>query len=742
MKKIFFGLLAVAALASCTNDETIVSPKGSAIAFENAYVDNATRATDLTANNLQDFGVYASVKSSSNSEGLIMENTTVTKQGNGAYTYANTQYWVPNATYSFAAIAPKSDAKWAFATDGSVAHAGTITFDNEAAAANQDLIYSFESRSLDANALNTQPAPVAFTFNHMLSRIRFTFVNNIASVSNITTKISNVKITDTYKKGTLAVENGVTAQNWEVEDKNLTVAFANAETILAGDGGSETTEHHYLIPNSDEYVINFDVTIYQAGVELGTYARSSTVRLNMEKGKSYDVKASLTHETVLPNPLYPIEFTVTKIEDWSNYSNVESVPTTNVNTADKLVEAIAKGYNVVMTEDINLDDVTTRAAAYAGLTLNNDVVIDGGNHTLSTSAVRGILLGANAKNVTIKNLTFNATGERGIQLQDAGQTLIVEKVKAVSANRTINVTATSEGATVIVKDSEIKGLTPINVWGANHNVTIDNTKIILEDNNSSEGYSAVYNVAENTTVNINGGEVVVGGTAADDSFAGLVSGNSVIKFNGTEGNCTIVGHVCAINYGANRYTFATLAEAIEVAKDGETIIMIDNATITSHLNIKKNITLDFNGKTLTVDAQEGVGDDAIWVRDNAEVVITGNGNINFINTVESTVYASGIFATGTSKVTIESCNIEAGAEAVFAQSNATVEILGGSFKSVECPQYTLNLKDSARATASIVVKGGKYYNFNPANNAAEGEDTNFVAEGKTVEQEGDWYIVK
>ena len=176
--------------------------------------------------------------------------------------------------------------------------------------------------------------------------------------------------------------------------------------------------------------------------------------------------------------------------------------------------------------------------------------------------------------------------------------------------------------------------------------------------------------------------------------------------------------------------------------DGETIIMLQDVTTTSHLNITKSVNLDFNGKTLTVDIQGGVGDDAIWVRDNAEVVITGNGAINFINTSASTVYASGIFATGSSKVTIENGTFVAAAEAVYAQANASVEILGGSFKSTEHPEYTLNLKDSARNTASIVVKGGKFYQFNPAINAAEGAGTNFVADGKTVSQDGDWYVVK
>ena len=59
-------------------------------------------------------------------------------------------------------------------------------------------------------------------------------------------------------------------------------------------------------------------------------------------------------------------------------------------------------------------------------------------------------------------------------------------------------------------------------------------------------------------------------------------------------------------------------------------------------------------------------------------------------------------------------------------------------------RYELNLLDAnGRAgTASIVVKGGKYYMFDPANNLAEGPNTKFLADGFTTEQDGAWYVVK
>ena len=163
------------------------------------------------------------------------------------------------------------------------------------------------------------------------------------------------------------------------------------------------------------------------------------------------------------------------------------------------------------------------------------------------------------------------------------------------------------------------------------------------------------------------------------------------------------------------------------------VILVDDITVESQIQIYKNLVLDLNGKTLTA-AKDGAELDAIWVRDNAEVVITGNGTIN--------ATYDAVFATGTSKLTIENGTFIGVAEAVYAQANATVIINGGSFKSTEYPEFTLNLKDSARATASITVYGGTFYQFNPADNAAEGAGTDFVADGyKSVENGAGVYTV-
>ena len=67
------------------------------------------------------------------------------------------------------------------------------------------------------------------------------------------------------------------------------------------------------------------------------------------------------------------------------------------------------------------------------------------------------------------------------------------------------------------------------------------------------------------------------------------------------GKCTVCGEAdpgeAAASIGEENYL--TLAEAINAAKDGETVKLLQNVSISSQLNINKAITLDGNGKTIT-----------------------------------------------------------------------------------------------------------------------------------------------
>ena len=111
---------------------------------------------------------------------------------------------------------------------------------------------------------------------------------------------------------------------------------------------------------------------------------------------------------------------------------------------------------------------------------------------------------------------------------------------------------------------------------------------------------------------------------------------------------------------------------------------------------------------------------AIWAKENGKVIIN-----------------DGYFTNVGAKSAEDSEHFDL----IYASGNAQIEINGGEFK-CETPKWTLNIKDKDRATASIIVKGGKFHGFNPADCEVEGPNTNFVASGyKVVEEDGIFIVM-
>ena len=59
----------------------------------------------------------------------------------------------------------------------------------------------------------------------------------------------------------------------------------------------------------------------------------------------------------------------------------------------------------------------------------------------------------------------------------------------------------------------------------------------------------------------------------------------------------------------------------------------------------------------------------------------------------------------------------------------------------QTPETCCNLTPP-EGRANIIVRGGRFYKFDPSNNDTEGPGTNYVAAGCKVEVEGDYYVVK
>ena len=172
------------------------------------------------------------------------------------------------------------------------------------------------------------------------------------------------------------------------------------------------------------------------------------------------------------------------------------------------------------------------------------------------------------------------------------------------------------------------------------------------------------------------------------------------------------------------------------------------------LAVTKDTTIDMNGKTLTTIADiwdESTGDwSLISARNGAKLTITGNGTFK---AKENDSFA--VDVQDGSIVTIENGTFIGNMDAVYVEKG-TVYIKGGFFDIQQKSngtgeaqyRFMLNCLDAnyGNGSANIIVTGGTFVNFNPANCQAEGPNTKFVASGYSVISEtkanGDvWYTV-
>lgn len=106
-------------------------------------------------------------------------------------------------------------------------------------------------------------------------------------------------------------------------------------------------------------------------------------------------------------------------------------------------------------------------------------------------------------------------------------------------------------------------------------------------------------------------------------------------------------------------------------------------------------------------------------------------------------YAMAVFADGNARVIINGgdfrqqvVNSSDQYDLIYVMDNATVEINGGTFKSVT-PDWTISCVPGANTMT--IVKGGSFYKFDPSN--APNCSGVMVPDGYKVEQDGDWYKV-
>lgn len=237
-------------------------------------------------------------------------------------------------------------------------------------------------------------------------------------------------------------------------------------------------------------------------------------------------------------------------------------------------------------------------------------------------------------------------------------------------------------------------------------------------------------------------------------------GNAVADntFDVTDGN-TIISETAedkSVWYSEvdNATLFAEIANGAKLAGDVTLTDDVDPAKTIAAAD-GSDVEINADGKTVanSKDIWNNADDVKDWslvsARGGSTVTISGNGTFHAL---ENDCYAADVCDGST--LVIEDGTFIGNIHAVYVQQG-TAEIRGG-FYSVQqkypdaskANEFVLNCYDANRAngTAKIIVTGGTFVNFNPADNKAEGNGTNFVADGykvlATKQMNGDvWYTV-
>jgi hypothetical protein len=316
--KILFAFAALM-LAACAQEEVVTAPQH-AISFSNTFIDNSTHVTkvedpSITKAKLTGFDVWGY---RDNTDEVVFEGEDVTPvAGTEMWDYTNTQYWIPESNYYFSALAPMNSTNWKLNTDGANTYgAGVVSFTN--VEGTEDLLYSavaVETPDL-TTLLSAGMEPIELTFNHLLSKLKFTFTNGLDE-DYMSLVVKNIKMT-VPKEATidLAVENWWDNNDWTITGTEMTT-LAFGKTIEMAQGQQASSENQRLtIPaaKTQDYKIKFDVEVKMNGKATMVIPKTATLTdVEFQMGKSYNIKTTLTVDNL---GLKPIEFEVEAVKKW------------------------------------------------------------------------------------------------------------------------------------------------------------------------------------------------------------------------------------------------------------------------------------------------------------------------------------------------------------------------------------------------------------------------------------------
>lgn len=315
MKKYLYIALAAAAFTSCSQDESLDVLK-EAIAFGDAFVENSTRAIDPSYNNdtkkIEAFKVWGNVKANNGSTYVpVFAGANVTDDGNNNTTIAYgqawkcdvTQYWIYGAPYNFAAVVN--------GTVDNELNNGLPKTISYTADGTTDLLYAEQLNVTRIADQTDDQKIVAFTFNHLLSKVMFT-AKNTTGDTKYTYNIKNLTITNSLASGSYTV----TTKNWADKSTgtNSGTSFGAIDAVSEAATGKTCESEKLLIPadyTSTKLNISFTLEWCYNSEVITSTSQALEASVNLEAGKAYNF-------TISAGLNKPIEFTVHTLTGWSD----------------------------------------------------------------------------------------------------------------------------------------------------------------------------------------------------------------------------------------------------------------------------------------------------------------------------------------------------------------------------------------------------------------------------------------
>lgn len=323
MKKLFIAMMAMAAFAACSNEEPVASLQGDAIAFGDAFVDNSVRAIyGENDHKLTEIKVWGNVKQT------LTENTPVALYGTEGATVSGgaygalwscdvVRYWTPSCTFNFLAIAHHDDV---------VEIVNGIPTKISYIAPGEDLLLATPvvATTNASGAPTTGVATigddkvVAFTMNHLLSRIAFKFANNAGNV-DYKYNVTDIKVYGTYTSGEYTITKPA---GWGNQAGSLAVGDAlefSPITELAYTATTAAEEAYVIIPGDPKLTITFNTEVVFNNAVIGTTPHTITLnQTSADTDITFAPNTSYTFTVELPKPGAEIIFSVTSVSGFGN----------------------------------------------------------------------------------------------------------------------------------------------------------------------------------------------------------------------------------------------------------------------------------------------------------------------------------------------------------------------------------------------------------------------------------------